>query len=595
MGPVLAPVELERLARLEHQRHECPAIGGLLRALPVSFPGPHKGCDPLIRAVIAKLNQISVHLLGGAPVLARLALLGHQPACQLLCIRVQLARSRRCLEPGFNDPRPQILLDGVARQPGPPRNPADGHLVPQSPTSNDAQKSHVDPSDNPRRTPSGERFHMGQISVTIPTAAGSVLGDIQQATLPGAVFVADADSVDAATKAARSCSGRVFDPRPHKDVNAALLQDGTSALWERLRRAPKADLPEQQPAQTEHLADDLWAAEALPVLDNATSIKRWLPRQGLAVLFGPSNVGKTFLGLDMAAHVAASKPWHGHRVDGGLVIFLAYEGGSGIRNRVHLLARKLGDIPLRIVRADFVLCDETGVERLLDLLQELSAQRGPVRQIWVDTLAPAMGGQDENSPEGMGRALRGIARLRDATGALVVAIHHTGKDESRGARGHSSLRAAADTEIIKAEATKQRDLEKGAVFRYKLKMIALGLDKDGEPVTTCRVQAVSDDEIAEIERTKSDDLSQKQRQTLTDLANFISDHGQPNPSGTGFPDPGRVRTVDVEEFVKFAAGRGISTAKRDRDRSKTIREMIAALVNAGRAQTNVGRIWLLPK
>ena len=37
MGPVLAPVELECLARLEHQRHECPAIGRLLRALPVPF------------------------------------------------------------------------------------------------------------------------------------------------------------------------------------------------------------------------------------------------------------------------------------------------------------------------------------------------------------------------------------------------------------------------------------------------------------------------------------------------------------------------------------------------------------------------------
>ncbi len=80
MGPVLAPIELERLARLEHQRHECPAIRRLLRALPISSPSPHKGCDPLIRAVIAKLNQICVHLLGGAPVLARLALLRHQPA-----------------------------------------------------------------------------------------------------------------------------------------------------------------------------------------------------------------------------------------------------------------------------------------------------------------------------------------------------------------------------------------------------------------------------------------------------------------------------------------------------------------------------------
>ena len=70
MGPVLAPVELERLTRSEYQRHECSAIGRMVRALPLALPCPHKGRDPFIRAVKAKLHQISVHLLGRSPFLA---------------------------------------------------------------------------------------------------------------------------------------------------------------------------------------------------------------------------------------------------------------------------------------------------------------------------------------------------------------------------------------------------------------------------------------------------------------------------------------------------------------------------------------------
>ena len=39
------------------------------------------------------------------------------------------------------------------------------------------------------------------------------------------------------------------------------------------------------------------------------------------------------------------------------------------------------------------------------------------------------------------------AWFRNATGAHLLIVHHTGKDETRGARGHTSLRAATDTEI----------------------------------------------------------------------------------------------------------------------------------------------------
>jgi hypothetical protein len=72
----------------------------------------------------------------------------------------------------------------------------------------------------------------------------------------------------------------------------------------------------------------------------------------------------------------------------------------------------------------------------------------------------------------------------------VSFIHHTGKDASKGSRGHSLLRAATDTEIEvklgKLAVTKQRDLEsKDRKFGFKLHKVTVGYRKDGKPITSC--------------------------------------------------------------------------------------------------------------
>ena len=83
--------------------------------------------------------------------------------------------------------------------------------------------------------------------------------------------------------------------------------------------------------------------------------------------------------------------------------------------------------------------------------------------------------------------------LRQETGAHLEVIHHAGKDTARGARGHSLLRAATDTEIeVTAGArspegwatgriapSKQRDLEFAAPLDFTLKPVALGAPEDG--------------------------------------------------------------------------------------------------------------------
>ena len=43
-------------------------------------------------------------------------------------------------------------------------------------------------------------------------------------------------------------------------------------------------------------------------------VKGWLGSEAVSVVYGDSNCGKSFFGLDISAHVASGQPWMGHNV-----------------------------------------------------------------------------------------------------------------------------------------------------------------------------------------------------------------------------------------------------------------------------------------
>jgi len=137
-----------------------------------------------------------------------------------------------------------------------------------------------------------------------------------------------------------------------------------------------------------------------------------------------------------------------------------------------------------------MLNDDEAVERLINTAKVKGA-----RLIVLDTLARVMAGGNENAPDDMGQLIGNCDRLRQESGSHVMLVHHTGKDEARGARGHSSLRAATDTEIEVsggnglsfAKVTKQRELEIEGEFAFSLHVVSLGVDKRGKEVTSCVV------------------------------------------------------------------------------------------------------------
>jgi hypothetical protein len=116
----------------------------------------------------------------------------------------------------------------------------------------------------------------------------------------------------------------------------------------------------------------------------------------------------------------------------------------------------------------------------------------------VDTFAQVMAGSNENAGEDVGKALAHCRQIHKHTGATVVLIHHAGKDASKGARGWSGLRAAADAEIEVsrcdddrvATITKMKDGQDGLEFGFKLHTVIIGLDEDDEDITSCVIEHV---------------------------------------------------------------------------------------------------------
>lgn len=243
------------------------------------------------------------------------------------------------------------------------------------------------------------------------------------------------------------------------------------------------------------------AAAAATAAANPSLVEDLIDQHSFAVIYGPSNSGKTFLALSIAYHVATGAPWAGHVTTKGAVLYVVAEGGRGINKRIAALKQHYtpqGEPPLDIIPCPVDLrSSDADVRRIVKLAVESAAAHGlQVHLIVVDTLSRALAGGDENTSTDMGAFVMNIDKLRLATSATVLVVHHTGKNVANGARGWSGLRAAIDTEIEVGEAgvisvEKQRDLEKIPDISFRLEIINLGPGPTGKDVTSCVLHPAS--------------------------------------------------------------------------------------------------------
>ncbi len=226
-----------------------------------------------------------------------------------------------------------------------------------------------------------------------------------------------------------------------------------------------------------------------------------------AVLYGPPAVGKTFVALDLGYHVAHGKDWHGHRVRQAPVLYVGLEGIRGLRHRIATYARHMGSAGKMFARLTIHTplgkgdAGDVGQAAIIKEARNLATGAGkPVGIITIDTLARAIAGDDENSADAIAAFMERVSTIARETGAAVVVVHHPGKDENRGMRGHSILGGGLEVvmkvttsagKVREVVAAKVKDGEDGPLFSYRLKQVKLGIDDDGDEITSCVVEAVA--------------------------------------------------------------------------------------------------------
>jgi len=234
-------------------------------------------------------------------------------------------------------------------------------------------------------------------------------------------------------------------------------------------------------------------------------VKRIIPDAGIGAIYGDSGTFKSFLTLDLMAHISNGNEWFGKRVRAAPAVYVPFEGQGGIPNRVKAwrlaqAARQNPEMLFSVIPPDDVRTNISVIMEPINLREQadrdtlvatLTEQGWAGGVLCIDTLAHASAGIDENS-SAMAEMISIFRDLQLRLGGVVLLIHHSGKDSSRGMRGWSGLHAAMDFVIecqrdkddpaLAAEfvLAKVKDGSTGARTRFRLEVVQIGMDEDGD-------------------------------------------------------------------------------------------------------------------
>lgn len=234
------------------------------------------------------------------------------------------------------------------------------------------------------------------------------------------------------------------------------------------------------------------------VQDPTWLIKDVLPAYGIGMIYGESGSYKSFLALDMALCLAFGVPgqWGAPPVKND-VLFLAGEGPVATAKKRWPAWMEWQQIEFRgdhrFLIKDRVpfFSDNEAWENVKADLAELKAKPS---LIVIDTLTRLITGLDENSAKDASMITNFMEQLARYYECFVLAIHHTGKDQNKGARGSSAFYANMDTVIstkLKLGGTefrvrKQKDADVSEEISY------FGVKEMGNSIVLERTSSLAD-------------------------------------------------------------------------------------------------------
>lgn len=282
------------------------------------------------------------------------------------------------------------------------------------------------------------------------------------------------------------------------DLEAAIAEAEQKSRAEGGRPLSAVQQHQEQPPSNPKSYTLLRAEDAATDFKLEWAVKNIVPARGIGQTYGASTSAKTFLLMNLSFALTDGEPFFGYKVKKTPVVYVCLEGEAGFKKRIkgHLEYRhrpSSKDLYF-IIGESFALDDPTDVEALASV-----CPRGSM--VIVDTQNASCPYIKENATDEMGRLIQGAKNLARLIDGFVMLVAHTGKDTSKGARGSSVQLPAWDCclEVERRgkkrswKAVKVKDAEETPAHHFRLGIIDLGRDEDGDPITTA--VAIPDDDF----------------------------------------------------------------------------------------------------
>ena len=257
--------------------------------------------------------------------------------------------------------------------------------------------------------------------------------------------------------------------------------------------------------QKERKAEDLKATASRLIYFNDCGTfvqKRWIMKGLIARgetsgWIAPPGAGKSALLAEIAVHCAACINWRGHKAKqacGVLVLALERADLWKRRMRSYAMRDEVTDLPIAIWGGTIDLMNPACVDAIVAIVREAEAHFGcSVGLIIIDTYnkGVAAGGGDEDKARDQNRVAANLRQVEEICDVHIALVGHTGKDESRGARGSNAHLGDVDVEVLisgdtikEAKIVKANDCALGTLAVFRLEPFDLGHDEDDEKIQT---------------------------------------------------------------------------------------------------------------
>lgn len=310
-------------------------------------------------------------------------------------------------------------------------------------------------------------------------------------------------------------------------------------------------------------------------------VKGIVPAGGLVVAWGPPKCGKSFWTFDLMMHVALGREYRARRVRQGPVIYLALEGGKGFQARVQAFRQRFVSVdepvPFFLIADTLNLIKDQG--ELIGCIRDEAKDSWPAAVV-IDTLNRSLAGSESDDKD-MSAYIRAADAIREAFGCVVIIVHHCGIDATR-PRGHTSLTGAVDAQLaVKRDAADNvlvtvewmKDGPEGDVIASRLEPVEVGVDADGDPITSCVIAPV---DPLTIRAAPSRKLSDRQKLALDALADCAADRGIAPPATFGLPGGLLAVPLNIWRQELFAKGVLDLEAKSPREDFRRVKNSLQA-------------------